>query len=192
MEILKIRKKILSPSKPCDKTCPLYNTSPSVPAKFQGNLDIMLIGEAPGPEELKERKPFVGRAGKELHKILLEADIAQGYITNIVKCMPRKDNSFRRPTKEECSKCYNCYLKYEIEAVKPKHIILLGSTAVETILELDKVKMSDYVYIEQKKDNMLIHIFYHPSYLIRNPAEGVKHHESMVRYLIKRIKNSSV
>ena len=93
---------------------------------------IMLIGEGPGANEDKEGLPFVGRAGQLLDKMLLsiKLDRKNVYITNVVNYRPPENRS---PTEEEIQR-YLPYLTEHIEIIKPKILILLGSTALNTII----------------------------------------------------------
>ena len=88
---------------------------------------IMIIGEGPGANEDKEGKPFVGRAGKLLDKMLesIKLNRKNVYISNVVNFRPPQN---RKPTDEEISR-YLPFLKKHIEIVMPKILLLLGSTA---------------------------------------------------------------
>ena len=97
------------------------------------NADIMVIGEAPGADEDEKGEPFVGRAGQLLTKILESVNFSREevYIANIIKCRP-PDN--RRPMINEVDSC-EPYLKKQIELIKPKFILSLGLTSVDTLLK---------------------------------------------------------
>ncbi len=113
------------------------------PVFGEGNVDslFMLIGEAPGAEEAKRGKPFVGKAGKQLDELLEKAGISRknGFVTNTVKYRPVKQKtktvSNRTPTKAELLAGIQT-LKIEILEVKPKIIVTLGNTPLEAILTL--------------------------------------------------------
>src|SRR5580658_1951084 len=116
--------------------CNLCQTRTNV-VFFDGNpkAKLMIIGEGPGQHEDETGKPFVGRAGQLLDKILASADINRDedvYICNIVKCRPPQN---RVPTKEEAEAC-RPYLNAQINFVQPKLILLAGSTAVQGVLEV--------------------------------------------------------
>ena len=93
---------------------------------------IMLIGEGPGANEDKEGIPFVGRAGILLDKMLGSINLNRNnvYITNVVNYRPPEN---RKPTDEEIER-YLPYLKKHIEIIKPKIIVLLGSTALNSLI----------------------------------------------------------
>ena len=96
------------------------------------NAKIMIVGEGPGAQEDKEGKPFVGRAGKLLDKMLesIHLNRSKVYISNVVNYRPPAN---RRPTEEEIAR-YLPYLKSHIEIMNPKILILLGSTALNAII----------------------------------------------------------
>lgn len=96
------------------------------------NAAIMLIGEAPGASEDLAGRPFVGHAGKILDQALAYARLRreQVFITNVVKCRPPNN---RRPKRDEILACIN-YLYRQIDAVRPRVICLLGSTAHDALL----------------------------------------------------------
>ena len=96
------------------------------------NAKIMIVGEGPGAQEDKEGKPFVGRAGKLLDKMLesIHLNRTKVYISNVVNYRPPAN---RRPTEEEIVR-YLPYLKSHIEIMNPKILILLGSTALNAII----------------------------------------------------------
>lgn len=96
------------------------------------NAEILFIGEAPGEEEDKLGKPFVGKSGKTLMEHIREAGIPDDKyrITNSIRCRP-PDN--RNPTSEELSNCYE-YLMEEIEEVSPTVIVCLGKIASQNLL----------------------------------------------------------
>ncbi|NPA27625.1 MAG: uracil-DNA glycosylase [Epsilonproteobacteria bacterium] len=136
----------------------------------EGNIksNLMFVGEAPGASEDEIGRPFVGRAGQLLTKMIenvLNIPRSSVYITNVVKCRPPNN---RTPTKEEALSC-KPYLLKEIEIVKPKLIVALGSTAYY-YLTGDKTPISQVRgHIIDMKSYKLI-ATYHPSYLLRNPS----------------------
>ena len=100
----------------------------------EGNkeADVMLIGEGPGADEDREGIPFVGKAGQLMNKAFdaLNIDRSKLYIANVVKCRPPKK---RVPEEDEATACLD-YLRNQVMLVKPKIIVLLGSTALKNIL----------------------------------------------------------
>lgn len=96
------------------------------------NADIMFIGEGPGADEDSQGLPFVGKAGQLMNKAFEGIGIKREevYIANIVKCRPPSN---RVPEDDECQACLD-YLRNQVVLVKPKIIVLLGSTALKNIL----------------------------------------------------------
>jgi len=129
---------------------------------------LMLIGEGPGEMEDKTGKPFVGRSGKLLTKIIenvLNLKREDLYIANIVKCRPPNN---KVPTIEEAQTC-KPYLLKQIEIINPEILVCLGKTAFMYLLENDapisKVRGQIFEYQGRK----VIPTF-HPSFLLRNPS----------------------
>jgi DNA polymerase len=154
--------------------CDLYKTRTNT-VFGSGNPDskLMIIGEAPGADEDAQGKPFVGRSGQLLTKILLSEGINREkdcYIANILKSRP-PDN--RKPNKEETQACLP-YLYEQIGIIKPKVILLLGATSASTILKdagpITKIRgrVFDIVINDTKIEAIPT---FHPSYLLRNPIE---------------------
>ncbi len=116
------------------KKCELWETRQNV-IVGEGSLNakIMFIGEAPGFNEDKQGKPFVGRAGKVLDGLLKEAGLKREeiYITNILKCRPPEN---RNPSEEEIKSC-TPYLNEQIEIINPKIICCLGNFAANFVMK---------------------------------------------------------
>jgi len=132
------------------------------------NADIMFVGEAPGSNEDASGKPFVGRSGELLTKmienvLLMKRDDV--YITNIVKCRPI-DNA--EPTPTQAHTCQP-YLLKQIELIKPKLIIALGATAYH-YLSGDETNISKVRGTVHQQNGYTLIPTYHPSYLLRNPS----------------------
>lgn len=140
--------------------------------------DMMFIGEAPGSEEEKERKPFVGPAGQKLDQIIgatgLERDDV--YISNIVKFRPKKGDgrfqgtSNRKPDTTEMAASIR-YIRREIEIVRPKVIVALGGTAAEGLLEVGG-SVSGLRNQVHEFNGVPVVVTYHPSFLLRQEGEG--------------------
>ena len=115
------------------KKCKLYTNRNNI-VFGQGNkqADIMFVGEGPGADEDAQGLPFVGKAGKLMDEAFKGIGInrEEVYIANIVKCRPPSN---RVPEDDEAVVCLN-YLRNQVILVRPKIIILLGSTALKNIL----------------------------------------------------------
>ena len=133
---------------------------------------IMLIGEAPGANEDQEGLPFVGRAGQLLDKMLsaIDLDRKKVYISNIINYRPPEN---RRPTEHEIKR-YLPFISKHIEVIKPKILVLLGSTAMNALIgnEIVISKMRGK-WIEKQfgtcKTSVII--TFHPAFLMRQPAQ---------------------
>jgi uracil-DNA glycosylase family 4 len=139
-----------------------------------GNPDssIMIIGEGPGANEDKEGKPFVGRAGKLLDKMLQAIKLNRNnvYISNVVNYRPPQN---RRPSDEEINR-YLPFLNKHIEIINPKILLLLGSTALNALIG-DEVVISKArgKWIKKKIGHVdpNIIVSFHPAYLMRQPDQ---------------------
>jgi len=132
---------------------------------------VMLIGEAPGYQEEKEREPFVGPAGQKLNDILKAMGISREevYISNIVKfrpATPKQTTNNRKPSPEEMAACMP-FVRAEIGIIQPEIIIALGGTAAEGLLgregtvTLMRGKWHDF-------EGTPVRVTYHPSYLLQS------------------------
>lgn len=150
----------------CEK-CDLCRTrSKIVFSQGKSNASVMLIGEAPGKNEDESGIPFVGRAGKLLDELLKTSNINREdhlYICNMVKCRPPKN---RVPTPIEMNACWD-YLAAQICYVKPKIILLSGTTPMKAILKVKQgISMVRGTWFENVYGAKAMPIF-HPSYLLR-------------------------
>jgi uracil-DNA glycosylase len=132
---------------------------------------LMLIGEAPGREEDQEGKPFVGRAGQLLDKMLAAIGLAEAHvhITNIVYWRPPGN---RTPTPQEAQVC-RPFLERQIELVAPDIVVLLGGAAAKHVLEVADGIMrirGKWRDIEVGSAKVRAIATLHPAYLLRTPA----------------------
>ena len=135
---------------------------------------LLIVGEAPGPEENVRGKPFVGRAGQMLDKVLEAANFdpeKDVYITNSVFRMPPGTDGkpFRKPTSEEID-YYRPYVREIIRLVDPLIMLLTGNVACESILGKTGITRLRGQWTELQ-GRWIMPIF-HPSYLLRNPSRG--------------------
>ena len=133
----------------------------------QGNLnspDVMFIGEAPGAEEDKAGVAFIGAAGQFLTKMInaMGYDREDVFIANICKCRPPYN---RTPTPEEAMVCFP-FLKRQIEIVRPKTIVLLGTVAAKAILNT-QVGVTRLQGQWSRYGTIPVMPTYHPAYVIR-------------------------
>jgi DNA polymerase len=136
-----------------------------------GTARIMLIGEAPGRDEDIEGKPFVGRAGQLLDKMLAAIQLGEKdvHITNIVYWRPPGN---RTPTPQEAQVC-RPFLERQVELVAPEVIVLLGGAAAKHILDVAEGIMrvrGKWREIEIGAHKARVIATLHPAYLLRTPA----------------------
>lgn len=128
---------------------------------------LVVVGEAPGADEDRIGKPFVGKAGRLLNALLLSVGFPREsvYICNVLKCRPPRN---RNPTPEEVSTC-RPYLQKQLEFVAPQAILAVGTFPAQTLLETDRsigrLRGSMYEY-----QGIPLIPTYHPAALLRNPA----------------------
>ena len=148
---------------------------------------VMIVGEGPGEKEDELGKPFVGDAGILLNKMLKAININRDkiYITNVVNFRPPNN---RKPEVKEITR-YSNYLRKHISIIDPKILILLGSTAMESLFG-SNIKISrergkwKEVIINSKV--YLTMVSFHPAYLLRQP-EQKKHSWTDLKEIRKKI-----
>ena len=140
------------------------------------NARIIFIGEAPGADEDRIGKPFVGRSGQLLDKMLSAAGLerASCYITNI---LPWRPPGNRTPTDGEIAVCLP-FLKRQIDLIKPDYIFIMGASAANALLDIqDSISRLRGHWLEYKDENgrsIPVLASFHPAYLLRNPAQKAK------------------
>ncbi|MDI6853654.1 MAG: uracil-DNA glycosylase [Deltaproteobacteria bacterium] len=140
------------------------------------NAEIMFIGEAPGEEEDRQGRPFVGPAGQVLNNLLNKLGLSREevYITNVVKSRPPNN---RDPEPDEIAACLP-FLQQQIKAIRPKVIVALGRIAAQTLLNtrepITKLRGRWHKY-----DRIPVMPTFHPSYLLRFPRERIKTWQDM-------------
>ena len=149
--------------------CPLHQSrTQTVFGEGDPDAPIMFIGEGPGQTEDEQGRPFVGRAGELLNKMIeaMGYQREQVYITNIVKSRPPNN---RAPNPAEVSACWP-YLRRQIEIIRPKAIVTLGGPAAKTLLEtregITRLRGTWYQYNEVQPPVPVMPTF-HPAYLLR-------------------------
>jgi len=131
---------------------------------------LMIVGEGPGADEDRQGRPFVGRAGQLLDRILEAAGIPRSsvYITNIVKCRPPGN---RNPLPDEAKICSSLWLNKQIELVRPQIIVPLGSVATQFFLG-EKVPITRVRGKWFEWNGIKVFPMFHPAYLLRNPTRA--------------------
>jgi uracil-DNA glycosylase family 4 len=131
------------------------------------NASLMVVGEAPGADEDRQGRPFVGRAGKLLDLLLQSVGFPRDevYICNVLKCRPPEN---RNPHPEEVRTC-SPFLRGQIEAVKPRAILAVGTFPAQTLLDTQESIGRLRGGVQDYHGVPLIPT-YHPAALLRNPT----------------------
>lgn len=169
-----LRKRVMS-CKRCDLSRTRINP---VFGEGSENAEIMFIGEAPGSNEDKQGRPFVGRAGKILDELLASIDLEREdvYIANILKCRPPNNRNPERGEIESCTE----YLDAQIEMISPKVLVPLGNFAFQYLFQkygLNAEKISVVHGKIFKKTTLFGTVYivpmYHPAVATYNPNKKV-------------------
>lgn len=155
----------------CNKCMLCQNRTNIVFGEGNKEADVMFIGEGPGADEDAQGLPFVGKAGQLMNKAFegLGIDRSKVYIANIVKCRPPSN---RVPTDNEAESCLN-YLRNQVILVKPKIIVLLGSTALKYILGKEYgITSARGKWVEKK--GILYMPTWHPAALLRDENKKIE------------------
>jgi DNA polymerase len=129
--------------------------------------EVVVVGEAPGQEEDRTGRPFVGRAGKMLDLLLMTAGFPRDsvYICNVLKCRPPNN---RNPLPDEADSCTSTFLHPQLEAIAPKVLVAVGKFAAQALLRSDasigRLRGRVHSY-----DGTPLVVTYHPAYLLRSP-----------------------
>jgi len=156
-----LRERILE----CQK-CPLSRERiKAVPGEGNLEAELMFVGEAPGRDEDIQGRPFVGRAGQLLSKIIQAMNFRREevYITNVVKCRPPNN---RTPQRAEIEQCQG-YLIAQIKMINPRVIVTLGKVATDFFIK-SRLSMTSLRGKFYDFGSVQIMPTFHPSYLIRN------------------------
>lgn len=135
------------------------------------NADLLFIGEGPGKDEDEQGRPFVGRSGQLLNRVLMQVGIdrADVFITNIVKCRPPNN---RAPSPQEAATCMGLFLYNQIKIIRPKIICTLGSIALNNLMgqphSITKLRGTTLEW-----DGYKVMPTYHPAYILRNQSQAL-------------------
>jgi uracil-DNA glycosylase len=138
----------------------------AVPGEGPARPTLLFIGEAPGANEDKQGRPFVGQAGALLEQLLAAIDLRRTdvFITNIVKCRPPEN---RDPLPGEVSACVG-YLQQQIELLNPRMIVTLGRYSMAHFFP--KESISRVHGVPRQKDALTIFPMYHPAAALHQPS----------------------
>jgi DNA polymerase len=142
------------------------------------DADIVFVGEGPGEEEDRTGRPFVGRAGELLTKMIQAMGLRREdvYICNIVKCRPPGN---RVPSPEEAAACWN-YLVRQLQIIRPKVIVTLGNPATQALLQTRvgitrlRGQWQKLPMIGQGIEGTPVMPTFHPAYVLRQYTEDVR------------------
>ena len=173
--------------------CSIKNNSKKI-ILGSGNINsqIMLIGETPGIKETESGETFLGEVGELLKKMLIAIDIKKEniYSTYAINFRPPDD---RKPSSAEIKR-YSPFLQQHISIINPKIIILMGSTAMESLTSLNnKISIERGKWKEMiiKNTNYNIMITFNPSYLLRFP-ENKKYSWNDLKMIKQKIKDLNI
>ncbi len=178
-ELLKIEREI--------EECPLcrkWGKGRAVPGEGAPDAEIAFIGEAPGKEEAASGRPFVGRSGKLLRKMLREIGLEEEevFITSPVKYLPLGGT----PSRENILHCRE-HLSRQLSIIDPKIVVLMGNTACVALLDREVPITKEHGRIIRKQGRKYL-ITFHPAFAMRFP-EGKKAFQrdfDTLRKLVKR------
>ena len=137
----------------------------------------MFVGEAPGADEDRLGRPFVGRAGQLLDRMIVAMGLSPDkdvYVCNIIKCRPPNN---RDPKPEEAANCAP-YLQRQIALIQPKIILAVGRIAAQNLLQTDTPIGKLRGQVHRYRDIPLV-VTYHPAYLLRTPGDKRKAWEDL-------------
>lgn len=171
------------------KRCRLHQSRKSIVfGEGNENAKLMIIGEAPGFDEDLQGRPFVGKAGQLLTRILQSINLQREeiYITNVVKCRPPQN---RNPRPDEIDSC-NPFLMMQIKTISPKIICALGTFSAQTLLKTDEkiTTLRGKIY---NLEGIKVIPTYHPAYLLRNPDKKREVWEDM-KLISKMLENKKL
>jgi len=152
----------------CEK-CRLCQTRNNVvPGEGDPHARLMFIGEGPGQEEDRQGRPFVGRSGELLTRMIhaIGLERSEVYICNVVKCRPPQN---RNPEPDEAAACLD-YLRAQVALVRPQVVVLLGKVACQYTIRDQVFITRDHGRWYEQKGVWFMPTF-HPSALLRDPAK---------------------
>ena len=171
------------------RDCDLYNNGDGgkCPPYWTIHSRYAIIGEAPGRDEVQNREPFIGQAGKHLWDTMDKFGLKknQFLIINSVSCRPVNDGKNGKPTKHQQEQCRGFVRKY-LKVVRPEKILILGNHAMYTITGRDSGIMmfnSETMYNEEFQANQVVSV--HPSMCMYKGDEG----KEMLKESIEVFKN---
>lgn len=154
------------------------------------DADLFLIGEAPGFVEDLNHKPFIGPAGQLLDHILnkLGIDRSSIWITNVIKCRPPKNELPKGDDLAKISTACFRHLRYELQQVDPKVVVLLGGTPLSLLTGERFITRVEGMELDTIYEGAKTYACYHPAYVLRSPSKE----SNVARVLYKAAKKAGV
>lgn len=157
------------------KDCKLQYTCTSFCIKGEGNrnADLFLIGDAPGYDEDRLGRSFVGASGDLLDHILFKLGLKREsiYLTNLIKCRPKKGELPKGEELEVISNACWTYLEKELQTVDPKVVVLLGSAPLTTLTDKRFITKEEGMEVDTIYEGARTFACFHPSYVLRSPSK---------------------
>lgn len=184
---MKNTKNLLKQIQQC-KDCPLCNNqNPLLDKKIKA--DIMWVGLSAVKVECTTKDAPLSistNTGKLLSEIESNSNGIEFYKTNLVKCLPLKDEKIRYPKQDEMRSCFN-HLKTEIVEFKPKLVFLLGKQVIDFVTEKKDLTFSDkFDYLPYQKDDVTYVPVHHPSYILVYKRKNINSYISSINNIINR------
>lgn len=136
---------------------------------------MVIIGEAPGPEEDLAGVPFIGKTGSLLREYLIKVGLSKDelYFTNTVACVPRDYpwQSFRNPKQEEIDACKDRFEYIRTIIKRSKLTLCVGKPAFETLMDQKIPKVKPYLGWHNREKDTKVYFTYHPSYICRRAGD---------------------
>lgn len=153
--------------------CPLHGLrTNAVPGEGNPSADLVFVGEAPGADEDRQGRPFVGRAGQLLTDIIVKGmkmTRDEVFICNVLKCRPPEN---RTPAPDEVLHC-EPYLIRQLGLIRPRVVCALGGVAAQTLLK-SQATVGSLRGHWHNYHGIPLRVTYHPAYLLRSPGEKAK------------------
>lgn len=160
-----VKADLLSPLCTRCKLCSLGRQN-VVPGEGNPRAELVFVGEGPGEQEDQQGRPFVGKAGQLLDKMIEAMGLSreQVFIANVVKCRPPGN---RNPEPDEIDAC-SPFLHRQLDAIQPKIVVALGKFAAQTLLQTEtRISALRGNFFQYRGAKLMP--TYHPAYLLRNP-----------------------
>lgn len=165
------------------KICQVGKSGMAVPGEGNPNAEIVFIGEAPGKQEAKAGRPFIGRSGQLLRTLIRGIgldDINDVYITSPVKYLPDRGT----PTSQDILHGREHLMK-QFAVIQPKFVVLMGRVAAEGVLQKKVAVVKDHGEVIEQRDGIRYFLTYHPAAVLRFPGKF----KALIEEDFKKVKN---